>query len=197
MGGADGASSRGASIGIRVWDDYNRRMITRYTLAPPALLNLVSAMMLLFAFGPAAAQQIDLPGGFQLGGSLDEAKKHAASRGWQLVVLSPELPDTWLAKDQNIGIHVCNNIVASITETSPGSLDDFAQIVFDLQMERGKPKLQVMSFMAGSTRISNIDARFAEVEGLSIAVQFSSTGGRLAISTVYSSDICAQHPTGR
>jgi hypothetical protein len=172
-------------------------MTQRYIYTRPALLKIVVAMMLLFDSGPAAAERLNFPGGFHLGGSLNEARQHAASRGWQLVAISPELPDSWFVKDQNIGIQVCNNTVASVTESSPGSLDDFAQIVFDLQMERGEPKLQVVSLMAGSTRISSLDARFGEVEGVGVAVQFSSTGGRLAISTNYFSDICAQHAKGR
>ncbi len=95
-------------------------------------------------------------------------------------------------REQNIGVHVCGDIIVSVTQSSPGDLDDFAQIVSSLQTERGKPTLQIGSFMAGSTLISSIDARFAEAEGIGIAVQFSSTAGKLAISTRYFSAKCAQ-----
>lgn len=172
-------------------------MTHRYIYMRPVILKVIVAAMLMCNSSPAAAERINFPGGFRLGSSLDEAKRHAATRGWQLVPISPGLPNSWIVKDQNVGVHVCNDTVASVTQSSPGDLDDFAQIVSNLQRERGKPTLQVVSFMAGSTPISSIDARFAEVEGLGVAVQFSSTGGKLAISTNYFSDKCAPHPKDR
>ncbi|TGR72431.1 hypothetical protein EN837_03535 [bacterium M00.F.Ca.ET.194.01.1.1] len=155
------------------------------------MLKIIVAAMLTCNSGPAAAEQIKIPGNFRLGSSLDEAKRHAVSQGWQLLAISPELPNSWLVKEQNIGVHVCGDIIGSVTQSSPGDLDDFAQIVSSLQTERGKPTIQIGSFMAGSTLISSIDARFAETEGIGIAVQFSSTAGKLAISTRYFSAKCA------
>lgn len=172
-------------------------MTKRYIYLRPLLLKIIAAVMLFCNFDPVAAEQFNLPGGFRLGSSLYEAKRNAASRGWQFVAISPKLPSSWLVKDQNISVQFCDNTVASVTQSSQGDLDDFAQFVFDLQMKRGKPKLQVVSFMAGSARISSIDARFAEVDGVGVAVQFSSTAGRLAISTNYFSDKCAEHARGR
>jgi hypothetical protein len=100
-------------------------------------------------------------------------------------------------KDHNIGIYVCSDTVASISQSSSGDLDDFAKLVSDLQREWGKPILQVASFMAGSTRISTVDARFPEVEGVNIAVQLASTGGKLTISSKYFSGECADHTIDR
>jgi hypothetical protein len=192
-----GNDAPGAGIGLRVSISYAGRMAKRYILLRPFLFKIIVVLMLLCGFDPVAAEMITLPGGFRLGSSLDDAKRHAASRGWQLVPTSPELPGSWLVKDHNIGIHVCTDTVASISQSSPGGLDDFAKLVSDLEMERGKPTLQVASFMAGSTRISTVDARFPEAEGLIVAVQFGSAGGKLAISTAYLSDKCADQATDR
>jgi len=165
----------------------------RYIQIRPRFFTTVVAVLLCNVH-LAAAERITLPGGFSLGSSLEEAKRYAASRGWQLVTISPELPRSWIVKEQNIGIHVCNDTVTSVTENVAGNLDDFAQLVSNLRVKRGEPKLQVGSFMAGSTQISTIDASFAEVNGIGVVVQFSSTAGRLAISTNYFSDKCAEHP---
>lgn len=167
-------------------------MTHRHIYMRPIMLKIIVAVILTCNSGPAAAERIKIPGDFRLGSSLDEAKRHARSQGWQLLATSPELPNSWLVKEQNIGVHVCGDIVASVTQSSPGDLDDFAQIVSSLETERGKPIIQIGSFMAGSTLISSIDARFAEAGGMGIAVQFSSTAGKLAISTRYFSAQCAQ-----
>jgi hypothetical protein len=163
----------------------------------PVFLKLIAAVMFLCHFGPVAAETVALPGGFRLGSSLDDAKQHAISQGWQLAPVSAELPGSWLVKGQKIGIYVCNDTVASVSQSSPGNLDDFARLVSDLQMERGKPQLQIGTFMAGSTRISTVDARFAESGGLNITVQFGSYAGVLTISTNYFSDTCEERPEVR
>ena len=172
-------------------------MTHRHIYMRPAMLKIIVAAMLTCNSGPAAAEQIKIPGDFRLGSSLDEAKRHALSQGWQLLAISPDLPNSWLVKEQDIGVHLCGNIVGSVTQSSPGDLDDFAQIVSSLQTERGKPTIQIGSFMAGSTLISSIDARFAEEEGIGIVVQFSSTAGKLAISTGYFSAGCSQRSNDR
>ena len=165
-------------------------MSRRWVLLPLSL-QIIGTVMMFSHFDSIAADRVDLPGGFRLGSSLNEAKRHAAATGWQLVAMPPELSGQWFVKEANIGIYVCDDAVASVTQSSEGDLDDFAQLVFDLQMMRGEPKMQTASFMAGATRISNIDARFAEVDGVGVAVQLNSTAGRLTISTNYFSDTCA------
>lgn len=130
----------------------------------------------------AYADPSQIPGGFQIGSSLDLAKTHAEANGWTLVALSADLPGTWVVSGTDIGLFICDGMVAAIRDRSPGNLDDFAQAVFDLQIQRGQPEIQVVTFRAGATKVSNVDALFAAVDGISVSVQLSSTDGTLAVS---------------
>ena len=60
--------------------------------------------------GQAVAERIKIPGDFRLGSLLDEAKRDTVSQGWQLLAISPEMPNSWLIEEQNIGVHVCGDI---------------------------------------------------------------------------------------
>ena len=146
---------------------------------------ILAAGMLCFSDNVRAGT-MDFPGDFLLGSSLEEAKQHAISRGWQLVPLPPELPRQWEVKGQRISLFICENSISGISQSTSGDLDEFARIVFDLQIKRGKPDLQIVNFMSGTTEFSNVDARFDEVEGVGIRVQLSSVAGELAISRNYS-----------
>ncbi len=160
-------------------------------------LTAIFVAGLLCSSTEAKSEPIKLPGDFELGSSLDEAQQHASSRGWQLVRLPPELPDQWTVEGNTgakIGLFLCDDTVASIHQYKPGDLDEFANIVFGLRILRGKPNTQIMTFMAGATRISNIDVRFAELDGLNVNVQLSSTAGRLGISTNYLREGQCQKP---
>ena len=104
------------------------------TFPPLRRLASIAATVICIGSAQASAQGSDLPGGFRLGSSLDEAKRQAAPQGWELVPLSPELPSSWHVNNQDIGVHVCGDKVASVSRTVPGNLDEFAQLVFDRQV---------------------------------------------------------------
>lgn len=134
---------------------------------------MIFAAGLLASYTEAKSEPIELPGGFELGSSLDEAQQHASSRDWEFVQLSPELPGQWKVEGSTgtqIGLFVCGDTVTSVNQHKPGDLDEFASIVWRLSFSHGEPDTQVATFMTGSTRISNVDARFAEFEGLKATV---------------------------
>lgn len=154
-------------------------------------LTMSFAADLTASYAEAKPEPVELPGGFELESSLDEAQQHASSRGWQLVRLSPELPGQWeVAGDTGaeVGLFVCGDTVTSVHQYKPGDLDEFARIVTELRIARRQmePAIQVVTFMAGAAQISNVDVKFAELGGIKVKVQLSSTGGRLGISTNYS-----------
>ncbi|MBN2740208.1 MAG: hypothetical protein JXR35_04825 [Rhodobacteraceae bacterium] len=158
--------------------------LTRFTLT----LSFVAG--LLASNTEARSEPAGLPGGFKLGSSLEEAKRHASSRGWELVRPSPELPGQWEVEGNTgaeVGLFVCDDTVTSVHQYKPGDLDEFARIVTDLRITRRQmePNIQVVTFAAGATQISNVDVKFAELGGHKVNVQLSSTGGRLGISTNY------------
>jgi hypothetical protein len=148
------------------------------------LTGILATGMLCFSDN-ARAGTMDFPGGFLLRSSLEEAKQHAISRGWQLAPLPRELPGQWEVKGQRIGLFICENTISRISQSASGDLDEFARFIFDLQLKRGKPDLQIVNFMSGVTEFSNVDARFDEVEGVGISVQLSSIAGALAMSRSY------------
>jgi hypothetical protein len=86
-----------------------------------------------------------------------------------------------------VSLYVCDDTVASVHQYKPGDLDEFARIVTNLQIARRQmePNIKVVTSLAGATRISNVDVRFAELDGHKVNVQLSSTAGRLGISTNY------------
>jgi hypothetical protein len=141
------------------------------------------ALLAICLSSPVMADQIAVPGGFRLGSSLEEAMQHAASRDWQLVQLSEELPGNWVVADPDIGLFVCDDIVTSVTQRTSGDLDDFAQMVFGMTGTHGKPDIQVISLKAGGVTVSNVDAEFPERAGIVVKVQLSSTDDQLALST--------------
>ena len=158
--------------------------LTRFTLT----LSFVAC--LLASNTEARSEPAGLPGGFKLGSSLEEAQRHASSRGWELVRLSPELPSQWEVEGNTgaeVGLFICDDTVTSVHQYKPGDLDEFARIFTDLRIARRQmePIIQVVTFAAGAAQISNVDVKFAELGGHKVNVQLSSTGGRLGISTNY------------
>ena len=109
--------------------------------------------------------------------------RHAASRDWQLVQLSEELPGSWVIVDEDIGLFVCDDTVGSVNQRTPGDLDDFAQVVREMSGAYGEPQIQVTSFRIGGVTVSNVDAQFPEQNSIVVKVQLSSTADRLAVST--------------
>ncbi|XAT60264.1 hypothetical protein GN278_05190 [Rhodobacteraceae bacterium Araon29] len=152
------------------------------------ILTVIFVAGLLASYTEVKSEQIELPGGFKLGSSLDEARQHSSSRGWELAQFSPEQPWQWIVEgsaETQIGLFVCGDKVTGVHQYQPGDLDEFADIVLGFIFSHGQPDIQVITFMAGGTKISNVDARFTEFEGLNVNVQLSSTAGRLGISTNY------------
>ena len=101
---------------------------------------------------------------------------------------SPNLPGQWKVEGNTgtqIGLFVCGDTITSVNQYKLGDLDEFASIVRRLSISHGKPDTQVVTFMSGATRVSNVDSRFAEFAGLKATVQLSSIAGRLGISANY------------
>ncbi|NRB34794.1 MAG: hypothetical protein HRU31_08590 [Rhodobacteraceae bacterium] len=160
------------------------KYLTQFTLT----LSFVA--VLLASNTEARSEPAGLPGGFKLGSSFEEAQRHASSRGWELVRLSPALPGQWEVEGNTgaeVGLFVCDDTVTSVRQYEPGDLDEFARIVAALQRARNQwePDIQVVTFAAGATQISNVDVKFAELGGHKVIVTLSSTAGRLGISTNY------------
>ncbi|WP_312361263.1 hypothetical protein [Agrobacterium sp.] len=127
------------------------------------------------------AEQFDDLLGFELGGTLREARKHAVSKGWQLKQLSAELPDEWMVDGTNLSLFICDDKIGAIRKQSAGGLDEFVSIVSELQAKYGTPQTKIGSFMAGRARVSDIRANFSGPEALNVSVGFSSTDGHLGI----------------
>ncbi|MEF9605371.1 hypothetical protein O4J55_24820 [Paracoccus sp. PXZ] len=72
-----------------------------------------AAMFLGFSAAQTHAQKVELPGGFRLGSSLEEAQLHATSHGWKLDQLSPQFPWVWMVKERDISLHFCNESLGS------------------------------------------------------------------------------------
>ncbi|OAV53901.1 hypothetical protein A6U98_35160 [Rhizobium sp. WYCCWR10014] len=146
----------------------------------------VLAGIMLTSVGPAKAAD-DLKG-FELDSSFVEARRNAESNGWSLQPLSSELPHQWVVRDTNFRLFVCEDRVASILTLQSGGLDDFAALVMRRQIEMGDPRTQIVSFMAGSKRISTITSRFSDAVGREISLQLTSIAGVPSISTNYASN---------
>jgi hypothetical protein len=66
-------------------------MTKRYIPLRPFFSKIIVVLMLLCNFSSVAAEMTTFPGGFRLGSSLDDAKRHAASLGMRIEPVSPEL----------------------------------------------------------------------------------------------------------
>lgn len=135
----------------------------------------------LFAASVANAADQHKLGGFMLGGSFEAAQQHALEQEWKLVPLSDNLPGQWVVEDTNLSLFVCNEIVASVSEQLEGDLEEFAALVFKMQLELGKPDIQILSIPSGLGSISTIDARF-DTENGGATVQLQSIGGKRTFS---------------
>jgi len=62
-----------------------------------------------------------------------------------------------------------------------GELEEFAALVFTMQLEFGKPDIQILSIPSGIGIISTIDARFDTNNG-GATVQLQSIGGERTFS---------------
>ncbi len=134
-------------------------------------------------FSASVANATDQPGlgGFMLGGSFEVAQQHALEQEWKLLPLSDNLPGQWVVEETNLSLIVCNGIVASVSEQLEGDLEEFATLVFTMQLEFGKPDIQILSFPSGGVIISTIDARFDTNNG-GATVQLQSIGGKRSFS---------------
>lgn len=130
---------------------------------------------------PAAADNL---GGFVLGGSFEAAQQHALEHGWKLVPLSENLPGQWIVEGANLSMFVCDETVSSINERLEGDLEEFAALVFSMQIEFGKPDIQVLSLPSGIGVISTIDARF-DTENGGAMVQLQSIDGHRTFSVFH------------
>ncbi|MDE4060893.1 hypothetical protein [Phaeobacter gallaeciensis] len=136
---------------------------------------LANAFGIIVASIAHAADPADL-GGFMLGSSLEAAQNHARAQEWKLVPLSDNLPGTWTVEGANLSLFVCNGVVSSVSETLEGDFEQFAALVFSMQLEFGQPDVQILSYRSSIGVISTIDARF-DIAGGGASVQLQSLGG--------------------
>ncbi len=141
----------------------------------------------------AVSEQIDTLAGFVLGSSFEKAQEYAASREWTLKQEIPSQPKEWSVLEAHIGLFICGNKVVAVRRYALGGVDEFASIVWDLQLTRGEPTTQIVTFMSGSTRISNIDTQFFDTDGTEIKIQLQSIAGRVGVSTNHVGNLeCAE-----
>lgn len=136
------------------------------------------AVLSLFAVTNANAAEQRGPEGLILGSSVEAAQQHALERGWLLVPLSDNLLGQWKVEGSNLSLYVCDGTVVAILEQLDGDLEEFAALVFKMQLESGKPDVQIQSLPSGIGVISTIDARFDTDYGGAIAQLQSIGGGR-------------------
>lgn len=68
--------------------------------------------------------------------------------------------------------------VAGVHQYEPGDLDEFARLVTGPRIARRRmePNIRLVTFEAGETRISNVDAEFAELDRHKVKAPLSSRG---------------------
>ncbi|MEB3046575.1 hypothetical protein [Rhizobium mulingense] len=132
----------------------------------------------------ASADTADSPSVFELGSSLEQARRISIEKGWQIRELSPNLPGQWYVDGAEVALFVCdNNRIAGVTKTRDGSIDDFASIVFySFTSKYGEPKTTVVTYPLGPTTVSSIDSKFALPGGESLSVQLQSIGGHSKVT---------------
>ncbi|PDT07577.1 MULTISPECIES: hypothetical protein [unclassified Rhizobium] len=150
---------------------------------PKGLLLICGFAFALTALSSGATRAKTLDGleDFKLGSSFADAQRNASEKGWRLRELSPNLPGQWVVEGSNLGLFICDDKIASIQQHRDGELHDFALLVQDFRIKYGEPETTIVTFPVGGTWISNIDARFASPSGEGVAVQLSSTAGKLRI----------------
>ncbi|RBW41077.1 hypothetical protein DS901_18440 [Loktanella sp. D2R18] len=137
-----------------------------------------------------AADELQL--GFELGSILPDARAYASANGWALRRLSEDLPNEWVVEGADGGLFVCDNTVLAVRRNFEGNVDDFASMVLETTIARGAPETNIVTFLAGNVRISNIDARYESEDGSGVQIQLHSTDGKVGISTnVWSAEGCA------
>lgn len=149
-------------------------------MAQPIPLCALTVLVLILGNGTFSHADETLSG-FKLGASLEEAKELAGSKGWHLTKLSDDLPGQWVVEEQDVSLFVCEEEVTGISQQYPPDLDTFAKIVFETSLTLGEPDVQIVSFMSGVGRISNVDARFETSEG-GMRIQLSSTVGEMGMT---------------
>lgn len=146
----------------------------------PGKLCVLAVLSLLATTVANATEQPDLDG-FKLGGSFEAAQQHALEKEWKLVPLSDNLPGQWVVEETSLSLFVCNGVVASVSEQLEGDLEAFTALVFSLQLEFGKPDVQIVSIPSSVGHISTIDARFVSDAG-GATVQLQSINGKRSFS---------------
>lgn len=149
-------------------------------MAQPIPVCALTALVLILGSG-AFSHADETVSGFKLGASFEDAKELAGSKGWHLTILSDDLPGQWVVEERDVSLFVCEEKVTGISQRYPPDLDTFAKIVFETSLALGEPDVQIVSFMSGVGRISNVDARFETSEG-GMRIQLSSTVGKAGMS---------------
>lgn len=145
-------------------------------MTSPRKIYLLAAFCLVAA-SVAHAAEPKKHGGFVLGSSLEEAQQHALQNGWKLVPLSDNLPGQWNVEGSSLSLFACDGTVVAVHEEMEGDLEEFAALVFSMELELGKPDTQILSLNSGAGVLSTIDARFVTEDGGAV-VQLQSIGGK-------------------
>ncbi|WP_083098481.1 hypothetical protein [Pseudophaeobacter leonis] len=146
-------------------------------------ISFFATFSLISASVAHAAEQRDL-GGFMLGETFEAAQQRALEQEWKLVPLSDSLPGQWVVEGENLSLFICNGIVTSVLKQLQGELEEFTALVFSMQLEVGKPDIQITNLHSGIGTISTIDARF-ETDNGGATVQLQSIDGKRGFSVNY------------
>lgn len=134
-----------------------------------------------FAGSVAHASDTQDLGSFVLGVPLEAAQQHALQMGWQLVHLSDSLPGQWAVDGSSLSLFVCDGTVGSVGRQLEGDLEEFAARVFSMELQLGKPDIQILSLPSGAGDISTVDASFVTDDG-GAKVQLQSIDGKQTLS---------------
>ncbi|MBP2537211.1 hypothetical protein [Agrobacterium tumefaciens] len=160
------------------------------------LLKSIVFVMVISIFGNAAyAQSFDDLHGFELDQGLADARKNASARGWELKK-SPTFPGEWIVSGTDFSLYTCDDKITAVRVHKVGTLDDFALIVDELQAKHGQPTTNMSTFMAGTIRISTIEASF-KGKSSDIKVQLSSSDGKLGLSANFISNLRCSNEAAR
>ena len=145
--------------------------------------NLLATIGFLFvSTGVIAAEDLIL--GFELGGTLQQAKDHAQLEGW---ILRPHSADRrqrlWVIEGADATLEVCKDRVFGVTRFFEGGVDEFAALEARVQRSilNWSPTTTIQRLGSGNERISLIDAVFAADDGSRTIVRLRSTNGEVDV----------------
>ena len=126
----------------------------------------------------------DLPGGFVLGTSWDQAQAHAAAQGWA-VTKDEFAPDQWYVSEAEVTLSVCEGRIVQLSRHFKGDMTDFLDEVDDLTLPYGQPSVHAVQQEVFGAVLRTTLAEFPVVDRLVVIASLSSVEGIKQISVIY------------